>query len=201
MRARVPMTIVDELRRRAVAAVRDVLMVGLALSWLGALGACKPATVARVPRGGDLETYLAALESNESDLSAVGVDLSFPRAGAADVERQAEPVPESSPDRDADTEAEVDASPMDEGFVAEPSAAPPAAPIVESRTRRSTTQKKERRGDGDRCTRVCDLAEMACELEVRICELGQGHDEPRYETACARAQHQCAAAAEACRTC
>ena len=174
-------------------------------------GACKPAA-SRVPRGGDLESYLAALESNESELRAAGVMVARAEPPAAspvaaaprDQEILAEAEPEPEPDADADADLVGGAPDAKKAMESEErmmvtEAAAEAPPARE----RKELAKRERRSDArDRCERICDLAEMACELEARICELAQEHEgEARYADACERAQQQCDSAAEACRTC
>ena len=55
---------------------------------------------------------------------------------------------------------------------------------------------------GDRCQRICGLAEATCDLHDRICSLADAHDgEPRYAAACERADDDCRRASEACRAC
>jgi hypothetical protein len=214
------MTTVVVPRRLAVVAVRDTVLLGLALGCFGVLGGCKPSTGPRVPRGGDLDGYLAALETNENDLRAAGIYVSKAQPGRAEAEPpagaaagppadpSADPSADSSTDSSTDGEAELDAdaeplpaptpmeAPTDEAY------APAVAERQEVQARRRRSAAKEKRADGDRCERICDLAEMACELEARICEMADKHDgEPRYADACARAQLQCATAADACRTC
>jgi hypothetical protein len=187
-----------------VAAVHRRWCVGLTVAGAVVLAGCKPAATARVPRSGDLDTYLAALDGNESDLRAAGVVVSKPSPAATRVRAvPADPEPDVT---DADLEA---VAPMEDAVEAEmaemddaPAAAPePIAASDSMAPRRSSA--RERRDDGrSRCDRICDLAEMACELEVRICALAQDHEgEARYEGACTRAQDQCATAADACRTC
>jgi hypothetical protein len=183
-----------------VLAVRDAIRVGLVLGCLGTLGGCKPAAAPRVPRGGDLDGYLAALENNESDLRAAGIYVTTAPAGQA-----AAPAGDSTPAPEP-VEADFDdeAAPMDAPMATEAYGPEPAADRVQEKSapRRSAFKAKERRADDDRCTRICDLAEMACELEARICELADKHDDdPRYADACTRAQLQCETAADACRSC
>jgi len=56
--------------------------------------------------------------------------------------------------------------------------------------------------DGDRCTRVCGLADAICDLEANICRLASEHeDDERYTNACARAQTDCERAESACEEC
>jgi hypothetical protein len=53
-----------------------------------------------------------------------------------------------------------------------------------------------------RCTQVCELSEITCELGVQICGLAQRHaGDDDYEQACARATDDCDAAQEACDVC
>jgi hypothetical protein len=53
-----------------------------------------------------------------------------------------------------------------------------------------------------RCSQVCSLSDISCELGVQICELAQRHVENQdYEQACVRATEDCDAAQEACDAC
>jgi hypothetical protein len=204
------MTIVVVPRRLAVVAVRDTVLLGLALGCFGVLGGCKPSTEPRVPRGGDLDGYLAALETNENDLRAAGIYVSRAQPGRAEAEPPAGAAagppadPSADPSADGDTELDADAEPMPAPMEAptDEAYAPTAADRREVQATRRRSAMKEKRADGHRCERICDLAEMACELEARICEMAdKHHGETRYADACTRAQHQCATAADACRTC
>lgn len=52
------------------------------------------------------------------------------------------------------------------------------------------------------CQRICELADVACELEQRICGLADTHvGEARYENACYYARDQCELARDACDDC
>jgi hypothetical protein len=53
-----------------------------------------------------------------------------------------------------------------------------------------------------RCSQVCSLSDITCELGAQICELAQRHaDNAEYEQACVRATEDCDAAQEACDAC
>jgi hypothetical protein len=151
----------------------------------GAAGCRSKAGVARqataVPEQADLETYLAALDDNASELRGAGVVVPVPTAGSTATPGEADAEPALDEDVPVADEAGGDAS----------------STTVEESAKRDTAIRRE-----PRCDRVCDLAQMACELEARICDLAAEHsDEDRYARACTRAQAQCEAATEACRTC
>jgi hypothetical protein len=56
--------------------------------------------------------------------------------------------------------------------------------------------------DDARCQRVCELSEATCDLQDKICTLADAHEgEPRYASACERADDHCRRASEACRAC
>lgn len=164
-----------------------------------------------VPRAGSLADYEALLAHNAAELEAAGIVVARADAhptspatpGAATPERSyAERQPE-----DAAPEAEA----TDELAPSAPEAPPsqadghalPAAPTVtfgESK-RRSSMDGRARKAS-TRCERICELAQIACELEARICDLAEGHpDDPRYAQACTRAADQCEVASQACTRC
>ncbi len=132
------------------------------------------------------EAHEFSTDKGPNDHSAVG-----PEAGPEVSE------PELSGDDDADWPPEPTASeppPMSE----------PGRAYSEdfSSERRSRKSARARRETPTRCDRVCELAVATCELETQICELAQRHpDEPRYASACARAEQQCVAASQACQRC
>lgn len=69
-------------------------------------------------------------------------------------------------------------------------------------SRRRVRSTSSRKREPTRCDRVCDLADATCDLEVQICTLAEEHaDDPRYASACLRAEEQCEAAADACNAC
>ncbi|MCH9683750.1 MAG: hypothetical protein K0V04_20115 [Deltaproteobacteria bacterium] len=56
--------------------------------------------------------------------------------------------------------------------------------------------------EGERCTRVCELASTICELRDHICGLSERRGRPtRYQRACERAELDCDFAEQACDDC
>ena len=56
--------------------------------------------------------------------------------------------------------------------------------------------------EGDRCQRVCDLADAICDLKDQVCDLAARHpDEPHYGQVCERATEDCEVATNACEGC
>ena len=56
--------------------------------------------------------------------------------------------------------------------------------------------------DVPRCDELCELSEIACGLQERICSLADSHvGDPRYEDACWRARDQCDRSSDACNEC
>jgi hypothetical protein len=74
--------------------------------------------------------------------------------------------------------------------------------VSKEQRRAKRDRKRAKKSAGDRCGRICALADATCDLRDRVCGLAAAHeDDMRYQTACARAEDQCTAASEACESC
>jgi len=130
-----------------------------------------------------IEDYEQALENNEERLRAEGITVA--------------PAPPAEPEVAGAAEAEEDATVLE----TEP-AEPEYAAGAPARDMAQQERRRERRAERDRCDRICDLAEAACNLQSRICALADRHaGEARYESVCQRANDHCRLASDACSTC
>lgn len=126
----------------------------------------------------DAESQLA---DNATQLRALGLQLGTRAAKDEEMRKSAEPPSPPPPPPDDGTKN-----------VVAPTRAEPET---------TTSSAASTRAD-DRCTQICELAEVACALQQQICTLAESHvGEPRYEDACWRARDQCDVGQDACDEC
>ncbi len=79
---------------------------------------------------------------------------------------------------------------------------PPPVTSPPQQDPRPTATTEAEASTSNACHRICELADVACELEQRICTLADAHvGEARYENACYYARDQCELARDACADC
>jgi hypothetical protein len=205
------------------------LLAALATAAAIAIGpaACKKARPARAPDlADDIDAIEAELARKDGELASEGITLVARRdvtLGGAAPESPAAPAAESEAPP-AEGETQPAEAPPGGGELVPPAGPPPAEPTTideedapelvapaagrsevvskSERRRFARERKRSRKSVGDRCTRVCELAQTTCELRDRVCGLAAAHEgEARYQNACAKAEDQCTAASEACSSC
>lgn len=185
-------------------------------------GAASPAPVGPQRSLAELERELT---NNEAKLQALGVELRARTTTADDAviggekpaqERKAEagggsgaaksatrPSPAPSREDEPSGKAKGDrkgSKPKKTDSAAVPGGVAPA-PDPAKATPLSPTEQPQLDA-ATRCSQVCSLSDITCELGVQICELAQRHvDNEDYEQACVRATEDCDAAQEACDAC
>lgn len=190
-----------------VARSRQRLALGLCLLAWG----CKRANTedALAPASPqDLPQLLQELERNRAELTAMGVSAPPPTKvafaqPAADERAPAEAGPATpSPADPAPAEAVMESEPAPEADSDDAELDAPARVVQTESRRRARRSRVDRQRSSSRCERLEALADVACTLERRICDLATEHEgEPRYEEACERAMAQCSAATEAVDEC
>lgn len=156
-----------------------LVLLGLACA-CKATGTSAPPATASDPLA-DAESRLA---DNATNMRALGLELGATAAKDEEPRKSAGAPPPPPP------------PPLDDG--PEGGGTKNVAPKAEPETSATTASTRA----SDRCTQICDLAAVACELQEQICTLAESHvGEPRYEDACWRARDQCDVGQDACTAC
>lgn len=194
---------------------QSIRVIALLSVVLGAT-ACKGSAPPRAPRRDissmDVEAIDRELALNREELEAAGIYIPPAKTKAQEpppaFEQPVPPAPE--PELGGDVEEPQEAE--EDAVVTEATDAPPAVASSEDqdsgafrrRDRKGGRrfERAARRESADRCDRICDLADVTCDLEAQVCALAARHaHDIRYEGACERAELQCDAAGRECQLC
>jgi hypothetical protein len=171
---------------------------------LVALVGCKPHPASKTADVGGAADPLgdaeARIADNASRMRALGIEL-----GEIDTKKKPDAPPdEQKPAGPPDEQSEDPTAPIvdDDRSNAQPKTPPPQVePTKPAPPDPGATATNQSRED-DRCTQICELADVACGLEQQVCRLADTHvGEPRYEDACWRARDQCERGRDACDEC
>lgn len=164
----------------------------------------------REPGGVDtLAASKAELAQTVEQLRALGVGGAddADEAGGASSSRETAADRRAKPSRRKSKDLSKKASGDEDGVAEEPKTPepempPPPPPTAPKPASGDAGPVGTADGDDARCSRICELAGVACRLEQRICGLAEQHaGEREYDDACFYARDQCELASDACDDC